>query len=175
MSPEQTQSFDAQPDTHVIQDDPSSSFGSSDELVIEGENGKIGRAFVDFDWSPVPMGSTIVSAEITMCVTNTQGGSTGRTHVLRRVSSAWDGNTSWSDQPSVYPTVSDSIVVSGVNECVTFDVTADMQALVDGSPCFGWRLNDANETQFSGSNTRYGSSENSNAADRPVLTVTYIP
>jgi hypothetical protein len=58
---------------------------------------------------------------------------------------------------------------------VTFDVTADMQALVDGSPCFGWRLNDANETQSSGSNTRYASSEDSNAADRPVLTVTYIP
>ncbi len=50
-----------------------------------------------------------------------------------------------------------------------------MQALVDGSTSFGWRLNDADETQASGSNTRYGSAESGNVADRPSLTVTWIP
>jgi hypothetical protein len=167
VSSAQTLSFIAEPDTHVVQDDPTGSYGSDDELVVEGEAGKVARAFMDFNWSPVPMGSTIVSAEITMCIVNTTGGSAGRTHQIRRVSSGWDESTTWASQPTVYPAVSDSIIVPGSDQCVTFDVTADMQALVDGSPCFGWRLNDADESQASGSNTRYGASEGATSAPRP--------
>jgi hypothetical protein len=172
----QTLTFGAQMDTYVVEDDASSSFGSDQELEIEGESGKVSRALLEFDWTTVPMGSTILSADVTVCVVNTTGGSSGRTHELRRISSSWDNNTTWSSQPSVSGAASDSNVVSGsASQCLTFDVTADMQAMVDGSTCFGWRLNDANEGGGSGSNTRYGSKENGNASDRPLLSVTYIP
>jgi hypothetical protein len=172
----QTETYDAMSsDTYVDQDDPNASFGGSDELVVEGESGKVARALVDFDWDPALAGKTIVSAEVTMCVVNTSGGSAGSTHQLRRVSSGWDGLTTWATQPSVYPAVSDSATVPGDDVCLTFDVTDDMQALADGSPCFGWRLSHANEGGGSGSETRYASSEYGTASLRPTLTVTYLP
>lgn len=110
-----------------------------------------------------------------MCIVNTTGGSAGRTHQLRRVSSGWDGSTTWATQPSVYPTVSDSIVVPGDDVCVTFDVSEDMQAMADGSPCFGWRLGHGTEAHPGGSDTRYAASEYGTQSLRPTLTVTYLP
>jgi hypothetical protein len=171
----QTLSFGASIDTWIELDHPTDVHGNDSEILVDGEFDKINRLLIDFDWSAVPMGSTIVSAEITLCITNSTGGSEGRTHDLHRVTSGWDENTTWSTQPSVSGSVSDSLVVPVANQCEVLDVTSDMQLFVDGTSCFGWRLSDNDETISSSSDARYGARENGTPADRPQLTVTFIP
>jgi hypothetical protein len=66
------------------------------------------------------------------------------------------------------------MVVPGSATCVTLDVTADVQAFVDGSSNFGWRLCDANEATGNNSEAIFGSRDGS-SANQPHLDVVYLP
>ena len=144
--------------------------------MVDGNAAGAARALVQFGvTSAVPGGSTVQSATLTLCMRNIVAAAVGRSHVLYRVTSAWgELSATWNSIPTIAGTATDSIVVPLTATCVNFDVTADVQGWIDGSASdFGWMLEDATET--GGLTTvNYGAREGV-SADRPQLTITFMP
>ncbi|MGB2693975.1 MAG: DNRLRE domain-containing protein, partial [Dehalococcoidia bacterium] len=168
-------SFAPAEDTYVGSDQPTTNYGSDADLIVEGKSNKIRRTFLRFDLSSLPAGSTIVDASLTLChLGNPEGGAVGHTHELRTVTAAWSqGTVTWNTQPGASGTVTAQLTVPSNATCVTLTVTDDVQAWASGAWNYGWRLNDQDEAS-NASRVQYASLEESNAALRPVLAVTYI-
>jgi len=163
-------------DTYIEPGNPGQNHGAEAEVLVDGNAAASLRGLVEFNTSSgVPGGATIQSATLTLCMRNIVAPAVGRTHLVHRVTSAWGELTAtWNTVPSMAATSTDSVVVPLTAQCVDFDVTADVQAWADGTASdFGWMLMDANET---GGLTpvRYGAREGI-AADRPQLTITFVP
>lgn len=145
-------------------------------MLVDGNAAGAKRSLVQFNVSSgVPGNATIQSATLTLCMRNIVSLAVGRTHSVHRVTSSWGETTAtWNNIPTFSGTASSSIVVPLLAGCVDFDVTADVQAWTDGSASnFGWMLKDAAET--GGATTvNYGAREGV-AADRPQLTITFVP
>lgn len=146
-------------------------------MEVDGELTKNNRSFVRFDTSSIPANATVTSAVLTLCYSgNPSGGSEGHTHELRMALGIWSELlTDWITQPAASSSVTDSIVVPADETCMTLDVTSDVQAWVDGSANFGWRLSDQDELSDHSADAKYGTRENGDPAKRPQLAVSYIP
>jgi hypothetical protein len=169
-------SFGASQDTYVDEGNPGTAHGADQDFVVDGEAVKRNRALLLFDISSLPANATIVTAELHVCLIDTTSNSEGRTHELRRVTSAWTNAVVWTNQPTVAGTSTDSFVVpANNNDCVVLDVAADVQGWVDGTTNFGWRLSDANETIPGPADATYESMESVTSSVRPQLVVVYSP
>ncbi|MCH8066075.1 MAG: DNRLRE domain-containing protein [Chloroflexi bacterium] len=166
--------FGAVADTYVKEEKGGDdNFGADAELTVKADSGKVKRALVSFDVSSIPSGSTINSATLTLCLSANPGST--RTHELRRITSSWlETVVVWNDQPTASGTVTDTITVPTTAQCLTFTVTADVQAWVDGAANNGWRISDQDETTDSG-DVNYRSRENGTTNERPKLEVVYAP
>lgn len=164
-------------DTYVGSDSPGSGHGSEATLHVDPLSSGVERALLQFDvLSAVPSGADIESAEMTVCMTNILTLAVGRTHNLHQVTNAWsEGSASWSNMPAFAAAISDSLNVPLVASCVTLDVTADVQAWVNGQPDYGWILKDNSEGSGGLAGVEYASSENGSAANRPELKISYTP
>jgi hypothetical protein len=169
-------SFGSVADAFARMVNPSSNFGGQPDMEVCGTSTAVDRSLVQFDISSIPAGSTVVSATLRLCYKNDPTAAVGHVHELRQVTSAWtEAGVTWNTQPTVSGSVTSTVVVPPAQTCVSFAVTADVQAWVDGMSNYGWRLNDANETLSSPSNSKYVTREDSAPADRPRLDVTYTP
>jgi hypothetical protein len=169
--------FGAVADTYVKEDKGGDdNFGTTVDLKVKAESGKVKRTLVAFDVSSIPAGSTVTSATLTLCLSAVPGaGSQGRTEELRLVTSSWtEMGVIWNTQPTVSSTVTDTITVPAAALDVSFTVTADIQSWVDGTANNGWRLGDAAEGASSG-DVKYHSRESTDSDARPRLAVTYTP
>ena len=145
-------------------------------MSVDGDPTKANHAFVRFDVSSIPAGSTVTNADLRLCFSSNPGGAQGRIHELRRLTSDWtETGVTWNNEPSVSATVTDTITVPSGAQCVFFAVTADVQAWVDGAPNYGWRVNDQDEVTPGGSVTAYATREYGVAGQRPQLVVPYTP
>ena len=120
-------------------------------------------AFVHFK-SPVPQGATVASATLSLTVAV---GSTGAdTFTARRVASRIDwSELTWDNKPGVTGTsATDAVTDPAAGTVVEFDVAAHLQAIADGDPNYGWRIesNDTDPIKFFGFDAD---------ADGPVLEV----
>ena len=165
-------SLGAVADTYVKEDKGGDdNFGTAAEIVVNSDPTKRKRGLVSFDVSSIPSGSTINSATLTLCLSANPGST--RTHELRRITSSWvETVVVWNDQPTASGTVTDTITVPTTAQCLTFTVTADVQAWVDGTANNGWRISDQDEATNSG-DVEYRTRENGTAAERPKLDVNY--
>ncbi len=77
-----------------------------------------------------------------------------------------------------------SVTVAGVNDAcdgqtlsvtLTWTVTADVQAFVDGTANNGWRISDRTESSGTVRTSQFRSAEYGTAAQRPILEATYYP
>jgi len=162
-------------DTWIGPGNPAATHGSETELHVDANAMGSERTLVAFNISSgVPGDATIESATLTLCMRNILALSVGRTHMLYRVTTAWQESTaSWNSLPSVETAATDAITVPLITQCVDFDVTADVAAWQAGTANYGWMLRDSSENGgLTGVN--YGSREGA-AADRPVLTIVFIP
>jgi hypothetical protein len=169
--------LDAIADTYVESDHLTNINGSEDRITVDGDSDKINRALIQFDVSSIAPSATVEVAILTLCYENSPGGGTeGRTNSLHRATSGWvELVVTWLLQPSFDPVATDSIIVPAAQICVSFDVTADVQAWVDGTLNFGWVLKDNLEDTSGNSEARYRSRETSETDEHPHLDVTYRP
>jgi len=133
------------------------------------------RAFVQFDVSTIPAGSTINTATLTLCVVGLPD--TTRTIDVHLVTGAWGELTIlWGNQPSVAASPTDSITTPAAVGCITWAVASDVQAWVDGTANNGWRTSDSVEDSVVNEQTDFRSREDSAfPAEQPELQVTYTP
>jgi hypothetical protein len=170
-----SRSFDSVADSFVELDYPDANNGTNIDMSVDGDPTKTNRAFVRFDVSSIPAGSTVTHATLKLCFSSAPGaGAQGHVHELRLVTSGWtETGVTWNNQPAASTTVSDAIVVPSGAQCVSFDVTADVQAWVDGAPNHGWRLSDQDEATPGSSLTTYAAREHGTSGQRPQLVVPY--
>ena len=151
---------------------PDAKNGTQMLMNVDGDPMLISRAFVQFDVSSIPKGATVGHATLKLCLVANLA--PGRIHELRLVTSAWtETGVTWNNQPTVSATVTDSITVPSTSQCVSFTVTADVQAWVDGAPNYGWRLADQDELTLGIYLTAYGAREYGAPGQRPNLNVPY--
>jgi hypothetical protein len=130
------------------------------------------RSYVKFDISSITPGATVISATLTVCRTNGSGGS--RTHELRTVTSTWtEPGLTWSNQPTLAVSAQASVTAPSSAGCTTADVKNDVQSWLLGTPNFGWRIADTNES--TAPTVDWATRENGTASDRPILTVVHNP
>jgi hypothetical protein len=85
------------------------------------------------------------------------------------VTSIWSESTiTWDTQPTVSSTNTGTVIIPSSPSCVTWDVTADVQAWVSGTANHGWRVSDQDETTSS-AEVRYVTRENLDISLRPTL------
>jgi hypothetical protein len=152
--------------------------GFTNDMTVDGEAGKVNRLLVGFDITAIPTGATVTSATLSLCyATNPSGGSQGRTHELRRVTSSWgELLTDWITQPTVAGSATAALTVPNTKQCMTLSVTADVQAWVDLSATnYGWRLADGDETSGGTADARYETHDNGTSTDHPKLSIDYYP
>jgi hypothetical protein len=156
-------------------DYPDANNGTLAEMNVDGDPTQTNRAFVRFDVSSIPAGSTVGHATLKLCFASDPGTeAVGRTHELRLVTSSWtETGVTWNNQPTVSATVTASITVPSGAQCVSFTVTADVQAWVDGAANYGWRLADQDEVTPDSYLTTYAARENGSPGQRPNLNVPY--
>ena len=167
-------SFTSKADTHGDQSSADNNFGTSVEMFVHSKAPAINqRSFLRFDVSSIPAGSTIDSATLKLCVIDVHGST--RTYNLHRVTAGWgEGTLTWNNQPAVAATATDSATTVGKGACMTWTVTADVQAWVDGTANNGWRVRDAVEEGVD-ELTKFNTREHNDSGQRPKLVVSYAP
>lgn len=141
------------------------------------------RAFVEFDLSGIPAGSTILNASLNLF--NNPSGSTFGNHsqqsgsnavIIERVTSPWDQNTaSWTNQPST--TTLNQVLGPATGSALAnmaYSVTQLVQDMVDyPANSFGFGLRLQSENPFR--SLIFASSEHPDSALWPELAVEFLP
>lgn len=135
-------------DSWVGSGNPSATHFSAPRLKVDSG---AAYAFVHFK-SPVPEGATVAPAELSLTVA---AGSTGVvTFSAKRVASRIDwSELTYDNMPGVTGTAATvTLTDPAVGDVVTFDVAAHLQAIADGDPNYGWRIesNDTDPIKFYG-------------------------
>lgn len=171
-------SFVSSADSYVRQDASGTNYG--DDVLMDVGSMKDGgtyknrRSFVKFDVSSIPASSTVGSASLTLCATAVPVAI--RTYEVHAVSADWvETIITWSNQPAVAASATDSATTPASVGCMTWDVASDVQAWVDGTTNYGWRVVDSAEGHPGDYLSQFRTRENSVTAERPTLDVTYTP
>ena len=141
--------------------------------VRSHNNNRNHRSFAKFDISSIPAGSTINSATLTLCAT--QVANATRTYNVHRVTGTWaEGTITWNNQPTVAGVITGSAATPPTPACMTWTVTTDVQAWVDGTANNGWRVSDSVEDSPTRRISKFRTSENGAVpADQPNLKVVF--
>lgn len=165
-------------DAEVDEANPNSNFASSTDLNVRSRSGgQDRRSFVYFSGAGCvfPPGAQVVSATVSLFLLNAPNAN--RTYEIRPVSAGWtEAGVTWNTQPAV-GAVTDAIATGTTdNVWLTWDVTADVQAMFAGSLANnGWRISDSAENSFTAYQGFFGSQENGTATRRPRATILYYP
>lgn len=164
-------------DSYVNQASAGSNFGTATTLDVRSSSLANRRTFVQFALGPcsIPANALITQASLRLFLYAAPTAS--RTYEARRVTATWtETGITWTNQPGVAASAT-ATAATGTTSNVTlsWNVTADVQAFVDGTANFGWRIADETENSSSARTGRFRSAEYGTAAQRPVLEVTYYP
>src|SRR5262249_24798830 len=117
---------------------------------------------------------TITSATLKLYMTTAPTSS--RTFEAHRITGTWsEGTVTWQGAPA-YTNSATSSTTTGTTSGVwlSWDITADVQAWVNGTANYGTLVRDANENANSGGiSADFASRENATSADLPQLVITY--
>jgi hypothetical protein len=164
-------------DSYVSETELLANFGTATTLEVRALLLGNRRTFVRFDLGgcSISSGARVTSATLGLYMTSAP--SAGRTQEARRVTAVWtEGGITWASQPLVAltPTATTTTgTTSGVR--LTWEVTSDVQAFVDGTTNHGWRVADTGEGSVAERRAVFSSAENGAASERPTLTISYFP
>ncbi len=175
-------------DTYVRAANADTTHGSNAALSVDGDDGDPGlqpnHGLIRFDGiigpGGIPAGSAITSAALTVTVTNPGSGMT-----IHRILADWSEASTWNslgggiqaNDTDAQSAAQSSVGANDGNENIlngnlVIPVTGAVQAWADGSPNYGLAL-----LPFaSGTNgIDFPSRESTTPAQRPILSVTYVP
>ena len=138
--------LDVTEDLGVKADKPTTNEGAKERIEIKTESGqnKTSRIFIKFDVSSNPAGATVDSATMNVCLNQDPGHT--RPYDVHQVTGTWaEMSTTWDTQPAVASTVTSTTNTVAFPGCMTWTVTSDVQAFVDGTTNNGWRIVDQDE------------------------------
>ncbi len=141
------ESFIAVADTYIDASKTDKNLGDETDIRLKADSGKQRRSLLQFDLSTVPSSATVTSAKLELYVTRKKVGVTVNVH---RLTKSWSEGTGvdtagadwgYSDEPTSWTnsggdfdaTASGSLVTSTTGVYVDADVTALVQAWVDGT------------------------------------------
>ena len=160
-------------DAYVNVKKPGNNYGATSEIIVKSKSGQSMRSFVQFDVSSIASGSTVTSATLTLCASLVPGST--RTYNAHQVTAAWaEGGITWTNQPTVAASPTSSAATPASPGCMSWTVTADVQAWVDGTANNGWRVSDSVEAD--NDRTSFRSREDGSVpSEQPELQVNYTP
>lgn len=165
-------------DSYVDQANSGTNYGTATTIYVQSRSSSRNmRTFEMFNVSDIPAQATIVSANLSLYKTGGTGSST-RTYNLYRVTASWtEASITWTNQPAVSGTLTDSIsVATGTNNVwKTWDATSDVQNFVNGSYTnYGWRISDNSESSSTQYASNFASEEyTTDTSLRPKLDIYY--
>jgi hypothetical protein len=167
----------ADADSYVSQAQPNSNFGTDANLHVRSLSLANRRTFLQFSLAPcsIPANSLITAASLRLYMYAAPSAS--RTYDAHRVTASWtETGIDWNNEPAVAGSPTSS-VATGTTSDVTlaWDVTADVQAFVDGTTNNGWRIKDDTDGALVSRLAEFRSAEYGTASERPVLEITYYP
>lgn len=161
-------------DTQITERMPGGSDDDINTMYVRSQlkNNNNFRSVVHFDYSQIPPGAIITSATLHLYSTYVTAGVTGQHDVHRITGGDWYApDLKWNTLPAFEAVPTDSqAIITGWR---VWDVTPDMQAFVSGSPLYGWVVKFPNEYSPTTIGVYYITREETNAALRPYLEVTY--
>lgn len=167
----------ASADAHISQQTPGKNFGTESTMQVrsyyQGTN-KNGRSLIMFNISSLPSGSNIISATLQLTASSIPDGA--RNYTVNRVEQNWDElNVTWNNRPAVSANVTSSADTPASPGWMSWDVTPDVQAWIDGNSNYGWQISDPSEdsdkTEYT---TTFYTREHSDTNLRPELVIQYM-
>lgn len=168
-------------DTMIKNEAPYTPYGNLWNIAVRNVYGENNKNFyeidtlINFDISPIPSASTILSASLHLYYYNWSGfNPAGRNLTVYLIKSSWSEQyVYWNTQPSYAATPSSSsFVPESKGQWMSWDVTDDVQYLVKERAYYGWKI--ADETNWEKPNvpmTYFWAKDYDNYV--PYLEVTY--
>jgi hypothetical protein len=168
----------ANADSYVQQQTPSSNFGTATTMHVRSASGSGNRrSFVQLVLGPcsIPGNALIVTANLKLFMHAAPAVS--RTYAAHRVNGTWtESGITWTNQPAVAASATASVATGTTsNVTLTWNVTSDVQAFVDGTSNYGWRIADTVENSATARIGQFRTAEHGTASQRPILEITYYP
>ena len=141
LDPDTTTISPATDDTSVLSSHPDSNYGSANALYLRDHQDYTYRVFVRFDLSSIPSGATINLAKVRLYYYQYMvSDPAGKQVDIHRVLGSWDESTlTWNNKPDIASTATSSINMPSSYGWVEWDVTDDVQDMVDGTvDNYGW-------------------------------------
>ncbi|HEV8607086.1 MAG TPA: alkaline phosphatase family protein [Tepidisphaeraceae bacterium] len=175
-------------DTHLRQDQPTTTFGATTMLIADSDNnGAAGdqptQALVRFDniigstAGQIPAGATIASAKLILFSDPAAGGETINNIEIHRMLTSWGEGSTWNSlgggvsadgiESAAAPDFNNAPLT--LNHPWFFDVTDTVQSWANGATNFGWAVLPTGADDY-----RFNSSEAATANLRPGLEITYL-
>lgn len=168
----------ADADSYVNQSSASTNYGTATTLDVRSASGSGNRrSLVRFPLAAcsIPANALVTSASLRLFMFSAPTAS--RTYNAHRVTGAWtEAGVTWSNQPATAASATASIATGTTsNVTLTWNVTTDVQAYVDGTSNLGWRIADGTESSSTARLGQFRSAEHGTASQRPILDLTYYP
>jgi len=178
-----TSNFYPMDDTHLVKRKPDRNVGYKYELQVRNTYGYRGSsnwawdALIKFDLSSIPSNSVVISAKLNLYYYRWwDNNPKNRDLTIYKVTSDWDEETvTWNSQPTCRADPTDfATVPDQKNVWMTWDLTSDVQSIVNGDSNFGWEIKD--ETYWGKFNIPIIAFKSKEAAESeliPYLEITY--
>ncbi|MGH3065320.1 MAG: DNRLRE domain-containing protein [Gaiellaceae bacterium] len=167
----------ADADSYVNEASTGSNFGTATILDVRSSSSGDRRVFARFSLTScsIPANSLIATANLKLFMSTAPSAS--RTYDAHRVSASWtETGVTWTNQPAVAASATSSVATGTTsNVTLTWAVTTDVQAFVDGTANNGWRIKDRTENSSTARSSSFRSAEYGTASQRPILEITYYP
>ena len=144
--------FSPTDDSTIDQNSPGSNFGNSTQIGVRNRYGESGSdgweddTLVKFDLSSIASGTPVLGATLNLYyIGYWDNDPQGRPLTCYAITSDWDESTvTWNTKPTSAGVVSATATVpAGINNWMSWDVTADVQDMADGSASYyGWKIMD---------------------------------
>lgn len=166
----------ADADSYVNQASAGSNFGTATNLDVRSASANR-RTLVQFLLAScsIPANALVVSATVALRMYTAPTAS--RSYGAYRITGAWtETGVTWTNQPATAASATSTVATgTTANVTLSWTVTSDVQAFVDGTSNLGWQIRDQTESSSTARLAQFRSAEYGTASQRPILTITYYP
>lgn len=161
-------------DTYVMNNSPSTNFGSQDAAYISFDPGPLyARTLLKFDLSSIPAGSTIESATLIMTLKSYSIDATTQTAIYRSIGDWEENAVTWNDMPALGDQIQSQLVAGYSPEY--WDLTDAVKNWLSGAWANQGVVIKTNESYGPYLTFGYWTRESGLASNAPQLAVTYTP